>query len=69
MAMQGYGTAPSRNTVNAASAPKKKGLIEKEMMSPMMTPPKKMMNKKEMPMAKPSTVKKIAKKRAKKAKR
>lgn len=49
MAMQGYGTAPSRNKANASSAPMK-GLIEKEMM-----------------MAKPSTVKKIAKKKAKKA--
>ena len=51
MAMQSYGTAPSRNKAVADSAPTPKGLIERAMM------------------AKPSTVKKIAKKKAKKGKK
>lgn len=64
MTMQSYDTAPSKNRMTASSAPKKKGLIEKAMMEH-----SKAMPRKEMMMAKPSTVKKIAKKRAKKAAR
>ncbi len=54
--MQSYGTAPSRNTMHAASAPKKRGLIEGEMMA-----------QKEMKMATPKGAKKGAKRVAKKA--
>lgn len=69
MATQTYNTSPGRKTMTASSAPTHRGLIAKEMANP--TPMmKRPMSKKGMTMmAKPSTVKKIAKKRARKAKK
>ncbi len=68
MTMQSYGTAPSRNIMNTASAPRKRGLIEKAMM---MGKQEMKPMKKEMPMkpTKKAAPKKTVKKAGKKEKK